>query len=69
MANWYGSFLLRYWRRDCGVERIEIEHIQSGERTRVVSLAAAVAWIHTRGADTAIPADPPPVRTPEHRDG
>ena len=57
MARLYCSFLLRYWRIGSGDERIEIEHIQSGERTHVTSLAAAIDWIEARGSSP--PATPP----------
>jgi hypothetical protein len=39
-----GAFLLRWWRRDSGVQRIEIEHIQSDARAVVASAPAAVEW-------------------------
>lgn len=38
------SFLVR-WRERAGEQRIDLEHVQSGTRTRVSSLAAAMAWI------------------------
>jgi hypothetical protein len=41
----YRSYILRHWRRDSGVERVEIEHVQSGARARLASLAEALAWI------------------------
>ena len=49
MARLYCSFLLRYWRVGSGEQRIEIEHIQSGARTHVRSLAAAIDWIKAHG--------------------
>ncbi len=62
MAKWYDSFLLRRWHLDDDGQRFEIEHIQSGARTRVASLAAALAWIGNRdrpaGADEALAARP-----------
>jgi len=65
MARRYGSFLLRYWLVD-GVEgqRIEIEHIQSGEHTLVSSLAAALDWI---AAHAAAPATIRPTSLPTAR--
>ncbi len=48
MAKWFGSFLVRYWRLSGGDERIEIEHIQTGERVLVASLPAALDWIAGR---------------------
>ena len=38
MTRAYGAFLIRYWRLRGAERRIEIEHIQSGGRTRVRSL-------------------------------
>ena len=59
MASMYGAFLLRCWRLNGGVERIEVAHIQSGERTRVASVAAALDWIrdHSDCASTPSPAE------------
>lgn len=54
MTRRYGSFLVRYWHFGDDALRIEIEHIQSGERTLVASVAAAVAWISARGDNPAI---------------
>jgi hypothetical protein len=44
-VKWHGSFLVRCWRRDIGPARIEVEHIQSGEKTLVTSLAEAAEWM------------------------
>jgi hypothetical protein len=41
----YGAFLLRWWRRDSGDERIQIEHIQSEAKTVVRSAPGALAWV------------------------
>ena len=45
MARQHHSYLVRC--RDLGThdERIEIEHIQSGNKTVVDSLDAAIAWL------------------------
>ncbi len=51
MARHYYAFLVRCWRLDDGERRIEIAHIQSGARTRVTSIAAALAWIGARAAE------------------
>lgn len=58
----YDSFLLRYWRRG-NEQRIEVAHLQSGERTRTATLVAATDWIGARsdemsegGASTGPPA-------------
>ena len=45
MARRYSSFLIRTWGFENGKQRIEIEHIQSGECTRTASLDAAIAWL------------------------
>ena len=42
----YDSFVLRCWRVMSDERRIEVEHLQSGTRTRVGTLEAAVAWIN-----------------------
>ena len=47
MARRYDSFVLRCWRVG-GERRVEVEHLQSGGRTRVATLAAATDWIGTR---------------------
>jgi hypothetical protein len=62
MANGYSSFLIRCWRLSGDERRIAIEHIQSGGRTRVASLAAAVDWISAHwdaAVDSLPPADRP----------
>jgi hypothetical protein len=46
----YRAYVLRHWRRDDGTERVEVEHIQSGARARLASLAEALAWIDAGGA-------------------
>jgi hypothetical protein len=50
-VKWHGSFLVRCWRRETGPERIEVEHIQSGEKTLVASLAEAAAWMSDRSGE------------------
>lgn len=57
MARLSGSFLLRLWRTTRS-QRIEIEHIQSGEKGLAATVAEAVDWINTRAEDA-------PVETPE----
>jgi isochorismate synthase EntC len=44
MVRLFGSFLVRWWQVD-DLQRIELEHIQSGRRGLVSSLAEAMAWI------------------------
>lgn len=48
MARHYGSFLIRCWTLDGGESRVDVEHIQSGDRTQVSSLSAGLAWIEAR---------------------
>ncbi len=55
MARRYGAFLVRCWHLDGGAERVEVAHIQSGERAVVTSLAAALAWIAARAGDAVAP--------------
>ena len=45
MANQYSSFLIRCWHVGGDEQRIKIEHIRSGESTRMVTLAEAMAWM------------------------
>ena len=61
MARAYRSFLVRHWRLSDDEQRIEIIHIQSGRRTSVTSLLAALAWIgayDVTGAGRASPDRP-----------
>jgi len=51
----YASFVLRCWRLEDDQRRIEVEHVQSGVRTRVSSLAAALDWMEGRWG---LPAEP-----------
>lgn len=63
MAKWYESFLLRWWHLDDDGQRLEIEHIQSGAKGRVASVAAALAWIGDRdypAGDERVPTARPP---------
>lgn len=56
MARRLNSFLLRYWDLGSGSERIEIEHIQSGEKRLAISMADAVAWMREH-ADRGVKAE------------
>ena len=69
MARSYGSFLVRCWRLAGDEQRIEIEHIQSHERTLVATVAAAVEWICARadGMTGAHDARPQPPAAPYAR--
>lgn len=51
MVRQHVSFLLRCWQLDQGQQRIEIEHIQSGERRLAHSVADALEWIYAAGMD------------------
>jgi hypothetical protein len=39
------SFLLRVWSGTREIQRVDIEHIQSGERERLDSLEAILPWM------------------------
>jgi hypothetical protein len=52
-VKWHGSFLVRCWRRDIGPARIEVEHIQSGEKTLVTSLTEAAEWMSGKAGNHA----------------
>lgn len=45
MPRRYYSFLVRVWRLNGDEQRIEIEHIQSGRRSRLAALPALAGWI------------------------
>lgn len=70
MARRHSSFLLRCW--DLGSndeERIEIEHIQSGSKVLVRSVADATAWICAQGGDVPKGQEMPPERPDATRHG
>lgn len=54
----HSSFLLRCWDLGSDGERIEVEHIQSGTRVLVTSVAAAVEWVSARGREAATQQEP-----------
>lgn len=54
MPRYYGSFLVRCWRLGSGERRINIEHIASGARVRVTSIAAALKWVGAQVGDPLI---------------
>jgi hypothetical protein len=54
VPRYYGSFLVRCWRLGSGERRIDIEHIASGARVRVTSIAAALKWIGGQVGDPLI---------------
>ncbi len=54
MDRRYDTYLLRWWHSDGG-ERAEVQHIQTGERTALPSLAAACSWLLTRYDEAVVP--------------
>ncbi len=60
MTRWFGSFLIRFWLLEGEEQRVEIQHIQSGEQVRVKSLEAALDWVKAR-ASVNQPAETDPV--------
>ncbi len=61
MSRSYGSFLVRCWRLDGDEQRIEVEHIQTGERRLATTVAEAIDWICSH-SDESKPEQP--VSTP-----
>jgi hypothetical protein len=45
MSQRYRAYLLRHWILADGRERVEVQQIQTGDRTRHPSLADACAWL------------------------
>jgi hypothetical protein len=44
----FGTFVIRYWSLPSDERRLDIEHVQSGERYRCASLPEAEAWLAAR---------------------
>jgi hypothetical protein len=65
MTSPYASVVVRCRRLRDGARRVEVEHVQSGQRVRVQSVAAAPAWIDARWNEEA---DEGPGRSPGLRD-
>ena len=63
MVKRYASFVVRCWQVGGGERRIEIEHVQSGTHTRVLSMAAAMAWMDGCCVDPGGQGPPPRVQT------
>lgn len=59
MKKQYGSFVIRCWRLPDESYRVEIEHVQSGEKADATSLAAVQSWIEAH--IPAVGAEPPPI--------
>lgn len=64
MAKHHQSFLIRCWQLDRGEKRIEIEHIQSGDRWLAHSTSEAIDWIHARLGQS-----PAAMNAPDERSG
>ncbi len=43
----YSSFLVRRWSFDQSVQRVIVEHIQSGQRSSFATLGEAMTWMET----------------------
>ncbi len=48
MGERYGAFLVRCWHRADDTWRVVIEHVQSGERTQLASVAEVAAGLAAR---------------------
>ena len=57
MSNAYHSFMIRFWRLSAGERRIMIQHLQTGEQARVLTLEDALVWLGDR-AEVAADAGP-----------
>jgi hypothetical protein len=53
-ARRYNAYLVRHWSLPDGAERIEIQHVQSGESARVRSLQATLDWIGQRSQERSL---------------
>jgi hypothetical protein len=67
MDTLYSSFLIRCWCSADGAARLVIEHVESGQRVAVPSLAAAqdllTAWALSPPIASALAAPAPPPAT------
>jgi hypothetical protein len=68
MSMRISSFLVRCWQLSSGTQRVDIEHIQTGEKARFRTLAEAMEWIrdHQESVDMPEP-DPVPLRREDER--
>ena len=55
MGMHYDSFVLRCWRFTDEQLRIEVEHLQSGARTRVSVLSTALEWAQAQCTPASTP--------------
>jgi hypothetical protein len=54
--------VLRCWRVADNERRVEIEHLQSGSRARVLTISAAAAWISSECGEEVIPGEFPALK-------
>jgi hypothetical protein len=54
MDRKHSSFLLRCWWRGKELERVEVEHIQSGKRRLLSTVSDAVSWISLQREDPGV---------------
>jgi hypothetical protein len=63
MPRHYDAFFVRHWRLEDNARRIEVIHVQTGERTLFATLPQAVAWLDTHTVtpqgDGAVPTKRP----------
>jgi hypothetical protein len=59
MTRRHSSFLIRFWELRDGLQRIEIEHIQSGEKALFKTVEEALRWIDLQTSPPAVPDAPP----------
>jgi hypothetical protein len=55
MAKRHSSYLLRCWELRDGLQRVEVEHIQSGDKALFKSVEEIVQWSDLHNAATASP--------------
>jgi hypothetical protein len=55
MLTYHGTYLIRCWKHGKETCRVEVVHVQTGERALLHSTSAALAWIDSRdGGDDAV---------------
>lgn len=57
MLTHHGTYLIRCWKQGKETCRVEVVHVQTGERALVHSTSAALAWIDghdCQGGDGAV---------------
>lgn len=63
MKKQYGSFVIRCWRLLDETYRVEIEHVQSGEKADAISLEALQGWIKSHMPMGTAEQHPAPILT------